>query len=103
LGEQSLGIHDDFFARGGHSLMATRLVARIRDRLGVDVPLISLFENPTIARLADRIEAATIPNKESEGESAVPITANKSLATGVDERSVVFRQSPGRNSGRRET
>lgn len=58
----SPGIHDGFFALGGHSLLAMQVVWRIRRVLNVEVPLRHIFEHPTIAELAQQLQAAQIGN-----------------------------------------
>ncbi|HFC12371.1 MAG TPA: non-ribosomal peptide synthetase, partial [Anaerolineae bacterium] len=56
LSLDSIGIYDDFFVLGGHSLSATQVIERIRIQFGIDFPLYHLFEKRTIAGLAQLLE-----------------------------------------------
>jgi acyl transferase domain-containing protein/acyl carrier protein len=56
LGIRDVGIDDDFFELGGDSLLATQVISRIRDELGVALPMPSFFNHPTLAGVADSID-----------------------------------------------
>ncbi|WP_122319500.1 non-ribosomal peptide synthetase, partial [Pseudomonas corrugata] len=57
LGRDTIGVEDNFFTLGGHSLLATQIVARLRNHFKLDLPLRTLFEQPTVALLAVNIAA----------------------------------------------
>ena len=54
----AVGVHDNFFDLGGHSLLATQVISRMRKEFRQEIPLRSLFESPTVAELAQKIEEA---------------------------------------------
>lgn len=58
LGLAEIGVEDDFFELGGHSLLANQIILRIREALGIDLNMRSIFENRTLAALARSIERA---------------------------------------------
>ena len=59
LGQPNIGVFDDFFAVGGHSLLAPKIVARIRKTLGVRITVMDFFSSPTVAGLAAAVAAHT--------------------------------------------
>jgi amino acid adenylation domain-containing protein len=75
LNVSPIGIHDDFFAMGGHSLLAAKLLARIEREFNRRIPLTAMFPAPTIATIAARIGDA----KDSDEPATVPIQPLGSL------------------------
>jgi NAD(P)-dependent dehydrogenase (short-subunit alcohol dehydrogenase family)/acyl carrier protein len=73
LGIEQVGIHDNFFDLGGHSLLGLKIVARLKSELNVDIPVVSLFEGPTISALAKVIgqnQQAAPAYEESRSQGA---------------------------------
>ncbi|WP_020523993.1 non-ribosomal peptide synthetase/MFS transporter [Catelliglobosispora koreensis] len=73
LGLPDIGVHDDFFERGGHSLLAARVIARLRDAAGIDLPLRELFAHPTIEGLARVAASAGQADSWAPDPNAAPV------------------------------
>src|SRR6185369_13254608 len=87
------GIHDSFFALGGHSLQAIRLIARLREAFGVELPVQAVFEAPTVAALAAvLVPAAPLPEpalRRARADGRVP------LSSAQEQLWLVERMTPG--------
>jgi amino acid adenylation domain-containing protein len=80
LARDAVGRNDDIFSLGAHSLLAMRIVARITQKFGIELALRELFDHPTVAQLARRIDAAprrgaTAPNGRAQRRGAPTLTA----------------------------
>jgi amino acid adenylation domain-containing protein len=71
LGIERVGVEDNFFMLGGHSLLGTQLIVRVAETFGVNVSLHALFESPTVAQLSDVIEELIIEKLEAVSDDEV--------------------------------
>jgi amino acid adenylation domain-containing protein len=79
LGMQRIGLHDDFFALGGHSLLGVRVFAEIAKAFGQRLPLALLFQGATIERLARLLEQTPLRGPRTELVSIQPLGAKAPL------------------------
>lgn len=90
MGLEVVGVDDDFFALGGHSLLLARIAARIREVFDVDLSLRTLFENTSVALLSEQVEFARRSNAEVIGPPLVPISRDGKLPLSFAEERLWF-------------
>ncbi len=84
LGLERVGVSENFFYLGGNSLFGTQLIARLRDAFQVEVPLLSLFDHPTVAELSGEIERLMVAKLEEMSEEE----AQRLLSLNIEQASV---------------
>ncbi|HEX6715819.1 MAG TPA: condensation domain-containing protein, partial [Pyrinomonadaceae bacterium] len=92
------GTSEDFFELGGNSLLGTQLLARMRDTLGIDLPLRSLFERPTIAGLATEVEEITRAKQTQEGPRIERVSRDQELPLSFAQQRLWFIHQMDRDS-----
>jgi len=97
LGLNQVSIDDNFFELGGHSLLATQVISRLREAFKVEIPLSYLFESPTIAKLASKIEAKMKAGLGLIAPPIVPVARDENLPLSFAQQRLWFldRLNPG--------
>jgi acyl carrier protein len=70
LGVEEIGIDDNFFDLGGSSLIGLRVMARLKRELGIEIPMVKLFEGPTVRSFARLLTVAEAPAEAALAESS---------------------------------
>ena len=89
---KQIGVHDNFFHLGGHSLATTQILSRVREVFQIEIPFCIFFENPTIASLATTIEQDIRGNQQLRFPPIQPIPRNGNLPISFAQEGVCFIQ-----------
>ena len=86
LERDEVGVDENFFMLGGHSLLGAQVIARIVERLGVDMSLRSLFDNPTVAEMAIEVERLLVAELAamSDADAARLLATDPATELGTD-------------------
>jgi acyl carrier protein len=77
LGLERVGVNDNFFYLGGNSLFGTQVIGRLREAFNVEVPLLRLFDHPTVADLAEEVERLMVAKLDAmSDEEALRLLAS---------------------------
>ncbi|MFZ5515906.1 MAG: amino acid adenylation domain-containing protein [Candidatus Zhuqueibacterota bacterium] len=79
LGIEQVGIYDNFFELGGHSLIGMKLQSRVQDAFQMKLPLSSIFQAPTVAELAQRIDSEKTTAARTDAPPIVPVSRDQQL------------------------
>src|SRR5436309_10999070 len=96
LGLERVGVNDNFFALGGHSLLATQLLARLLTVFKTELPLIAVFQSPTVAEFAEAVKAYETRPGQTDKVAAAVLKVKRMSATEkkalLEERSTASRE-----------
>ncbi|MFF2845984.1 amino acid adenylation domain-containing protein [Streptomyces sp. NPDC058001] len=86
LGQGPIGVYDDFFTLGGHSLLAVKVVARIQQTLGVELPVRVLFEQPTLSQVATELDGRLSEQQPYPAVPLVPVPRDEPIPATFDQQ-----------------
>ncbi|MEE8522296.1 MAG: amino acid adenylation domain-containing protein, partial [Thermoanaerobaculia bacterium] len=87
---QRIGARDNFFTLGGHSLLATRIISRLHQAFGVELPLRRLFDAPTVAQLSGLIDDLAISQEKSPAPPLVRVPRDRTLSLSFAQQRLWF-------------
>ena len=92
LGEDEVGVNENFFEIGGHSLLATQVISRVREALGVEIGVRAVFESPTVSGLARAVERERGAGREKDGGAIKTVSRDLELPLSYAQQRLWFIQ-----------
>jgi amino acid adenylation domain-containing protein len=89
LGIESVGVYDNFFELGGHSLLVNRVVSRVREAFGIELPLRVIFESPVLAEFASSIELEIQFGSEPDTFPLEPISRDQPIPLSLSQQKML--------------